>query len=62
MDREEFERIASDAEMDGDLAHEILLGEADNYDGADGARYVLKKTQDIAKLVAFIRMLRKWTL
>lgn len=62
MDREEFERIASDAEMQGDLASEILLGQADNYDGADGARYVLKLCQDVSKLVAHIRMLRKWTL
>ena len=45
MDIERIKRLKANAER-------ILNGDADNYDGADGARHVLELCKEIERLVA----------
>lgn len=50
--KERLERIKENADFHLEIADAILMGDRENYDGADGARYVMRLSEDVLTLVA----------
>lgn len=55
MDRKRLEKISAEALDEEQHAYNILTGEADNYDGADGAREVRRLCGYIAELLNAVK-------
>ena len=54
MTPEKLNRIKENVAHQAQVAQKILEGDRDNYDGADGARYIAELCQDCNELIAEI--------
>lgn len=55
MDSKRLEKISAEALDEEQYAYNILAGEADNYDGADGARTVRQLCGYIGELISAVK-------
>lgn len=58
MDKKRLTKISEDALIEEQFADDILSGESDNYDGADGARTVRRLCEYISELVETVKALQ----